>query len=85
MSFRNDNDFFATVHLRAQSTVQIILFTGGKKKATAESGVPVEDPAGIIERWLARDRCLVSLGAGRVSRANRAAFAALAEAWVRHV
>lgn len=85
VSFRNERDFFATVHLRARDTVQIVLFTGVKRKATAETGVPVEDPSGIIERWLAKDRCLVSLGAGRGFRANRAAFVALAEAWVRHV
>jgi hypothetical protein len=85
ISFRNERDFFATVHLRARAAVQLILFTGVKKKATAETGVPVEDPSSLIERWLARDRCLVSLGAGAAFRANRAALAALAAAWLRSV
>jgi hypothetical protein len=85
ISFRNENDFFATVHLRGQSTVQLILFTGVKRKATAATGVPVEDPAGIIEKWLAKDRCLVSLGAGAAFRANRSALATLAAAWIRYV
>lgn len=85
VSFRNANDFFATVHLRARSTVQVILFTGVKKKATAETGVPVDDPAGIIEEWLAKDRCLVSLGAGSEFQANRDALRALVTAWIRFV
>lgn len=85
ISFRNESDFFATVHLRAQSTVQLILFTGVKKKPTAETGVPVEDPAAIIEKWLAKDRCLVSLGAGNAFKANRAALATLVKVWIRSV
>ncbi len=85
VSFRNENDFFATVHLRSRTTVQLILFTGVKKKATAETGVPVEDPAGLVEKWLAKDRCLVSLGKGAAFEANRAAFAALLGAWIRSV
>ncbi len=85
VSFRNEHDFFATVHLRARHTVQLVLFTGLKKKATAETGVTVADPAGLIEKWLAKDRCLVSLGAGPVFTAHRAAFVALAKAWVHFV
>lgn len=85
VSFRNETDFFATVYLRARSTVQLILFTGVKKKATAETGVPVDDHAGIIEKWLAKDRCLVSLGVGRAFKANREALLALVTAWIRFV
>jgi hypothetical protein len=85
VSFRNENDFFCTVHLHARSSVQLILFTGVKKKATAETGVAVEDPAGIIAKWLAKDRCLVSLGAGSEFEANRAAFLTLVAAWIEFV
>ena len=85
VSFCNANDFFATVHLRSQTSLQLILFTGIKKKATAETGVPVEDPADLIEKWLAKDRCLVSLGAGSDFKAKQAAFRALAQAWIRFV
>ena len=85
VSFCNANDFFATVHLRSETSLQLILFTGIKKKATAETGVPVEDPAGLIEKWMAKDRCLVSLGARSDFKAKQAAFRALAQAWVRFV
>lgn len=85
VSFRNANDFFGTVHLRARSSLQLILFTGVKRKATAETGVPVDDPTGIIEKWLAKDRCLVSLGAGSEFKANQDAFLALAMTWIRFV
>jgi hypothetical protein len=78
-------DFFATVHLRSQDSVQLILHTGVKKKATAKTGLAVTDPAGLIEKWLAKDRCLVSLGAGAKLKANRPALAALVKAWIRYV
>lgn len=85
VSFRNENDFFATVHLRSSSALQLVLHTGVKKKPTARSGVPVDDPAGIIQKWLAKDRCLVTLGAGDSFRANRRALAALVKAWIQFV
>jgi hypothetical protein len=85
VSFRNSNDYFVTLHLRSQSSLQLILFTGVKKKQTAVTGVPVEDPHGIIERWAAKDRCVVSLGAGDAFEANREALVDLVTSWIRFV
>jgi hypothetical protein len=85
VSFRNQNDFFATIHLRSTSTVQLILHAGVTKKATAETGVPVADPRGLIEKWLAKDRCLLTLGSGATFRENRPALAALVKAWIQFV
>lgn len=85
VSFQNKNDFFATVNLRSHTTLQLLLYTGVKKKATAETGVPVRDPDHIIEKWLARDRCLVSLGVGPAFKARRTALVALVGAWIKFV
>jgi hypothetical protein len=82
-SFRT-TDFFATMHLRATDGVQLIMHTGAKAKATAQTGVPVEAPGGLL-KWLAKDRCLVSLGRGKALEANLPAFEALVREWIRWV
>lgn len=85
VSFRNDHDFFATVNLRSTDSVQLIFHTGVKRKATADTGVDVDDPQGLIEKWLAKDRCIVTLGKAAALKANKAALAALVKDWIRFV
>lgn len=78
-SFRLADDF-ATFHLRPSDTVCVILHTGAKKR-TPVPDMTVPDPAGLLE-WLATDRCMARLGAGKALRANRKAFEAVLNAWV---
>jgi hypothetical protein len=80
-SFRT-TDFFATVNLRSMECVQLIFHTGAKVKATAATGISIADPAGLL-KWLAKDRCLVTLGAGKDIQARRAAFEAVVREWIR--
>ena len=47
-------------------------------------GVDVPDPAGLL-KWLARDRCMVTLGAGSAIDENREAFEDLVRAWIRRI
>jgi hypothetical protein len=82
-SFRT-TDFFATVNLRSRERVQLIFHTGAKLKATAATGISIADPAGLLE-WLARDRCVVTLGAGKDIQARRAAFEAIVREWIQWV
>ncbi len=77
-------DFFATFNLRSTDRVQLVFHTGAKVKATAKTGITVDDPAGLC-RWLAKDRCLVTLGAGKEVAKNKAAFEALVREWVKWV
>ncbi|MFO0584356.1 MAG: DUF1801 domain-containing protein [Anaeromyxobacter sp.] len=77
-------DFFATVNLRSTGTVQVVLHTGAKAKATARSGLDVPDPEGLLT-WLAKDRALADLGAGRAFTARCRAFARIVKAWLRYV
>lgn len=85
LSFSNDHDFFATVNLRSTDSVQLVFHTGVKKKATAETGVHVDDPRGLIDKWPAKDRCIVTLGKGAALHANKPALAALVKDWITFV
>src|SRR5262245_11628155 len=82
-SFRT-TDFFATVNLRPRECVQLIFHTGAKETDTATTGISIADPAGLLE-WLAKDRCLVTLGAGKDIQTRRAAFEAIVREWIRCV
>jgi uncharacterized protein YdhG (YjbR/CyaY superfamily) len=79
-SFRT-TDYFATFHLRSIEAVQLILHTGAKVKATATIGMQIDDPAGLL-KWLAKDRCMVTLGKGREIQAKRKAFEAIISQWI---
>jgi hypothetical protein len=72
------------MHLRATDGVQLIFHTGAKVKGTAKTGVEVAAPAGLL-KWLAKDRCLVSLGSGKALEANLPALEALVREWIRWV
>ena len=82
-SFRK-TDFFATVNLRSRDCVQLIFHTGAKVKVTATMGINIADPTGLL-KWLAKDRCLVTLGVGKDIQAKRAAFEAVVREWIRWV
>jgi len=82
-SFRTA-DYFATVNLRAKDCVQVILHKGAKVKDNSTSQVRIEDPKGLI-KWLATDRCLVTIGAGKEIEANRAAFEVIVREWIRQL
>ena len=64
--------------------MELVFHTGAKVKASAVKGVEVADAAGLA-RWLAKDRCLVTLGAGKQLKGKRAAFEAFVRAWIEHI
>jgi hypothetical protein len=66
-------DYFATVCVRPRDkVVQLILHKGAKVKDNS-TVMKLRDPDGLV-RWLAKDRCLVTLGAGKEVQARRAAL-----------
>ena len=77
-------DFFATINLRSRDCVQIIFHTGAKVKAAATTGINIADPAGLL-KWLAKDRCLVTLGVGKDIQDKREAFEDIVREWIRWV
>ena len=82
-SFRTA-DYFATVNLRAKDRVQVILHKGAKVKDNTTQQVRIADPGGLI-KWLAADRCLVTLGAGQEIEANRTALESIVREWIRQL
>jgi hypothetical protein len=78
-TFLTTNDF-ATVHLRSTGSLQLILHLGAKVRPGFEQPV-IDDPAGLL-KWLAKDRCMATLGRGAVFEANREAFAAILRQWL---
>ncbi len=82
VSFRTA-DYFATINTRSRDSLQLILHRGAKVKDNA-SAMKIPDPRGLI-RWLATDRCLLSLGAGLEFKSNVPAFRRIIRAWIKQL
>ena len=80
-SFRTENEFFATLNMRAKASVQLVFHLGAKIRSD-QKALKIADPEGLM-KWLGKDRALVTLGAGRDIPANRAAFEAIVRAWLK--
>jgi hypothetical protein len=81
LSFRH-TDWFATVNLRSKDVIQLVMHTGAKAKDNPKLKIPDEN--GLLV-WLARDRALATLGAGKTLKGNAKAFTAIVKAWVKYV
>jgi hypothetical protein len=82
LSFQT-SEYFATVHLRAEDGVQIILHRGAKKRGRS-ARLAIPDPKGLLE-WLAADRASVKFRDLKEITAKRAAFADVVRHWIVHV
>lgn len=83
LSFKT-SEWFATVNLRSRDSVQLVFHLGAKARpAAATNGLrdALPDPEGLV-KWLAKERCLVTLGKGKALDARREAFAAIVRAWI---
>lgn len=80
VSFRT-TDYFATVNLRSRDAVQLVFHKGAKVKDNSTEGQTIPDPAGLI-KWLARERCLVTVGAGKDIPARTPALEDIVRAWI---
>jgi uncharacterized protein YdhG (YjbR/CyaY superfamily) len=81
-SFRT-TEYFATLNLRDQESVRLILHLGAKVK-TSGGGLPVPDPAGLL-KWLGKDRCLVAFSNEEDVRVKQTALQDIIREWVRHL
>ena len=82
-SFRT-SEYFATMHLRALDSVQVILHLGAKIRDTAISGVAIADPESLLE-WLAKDRASVKFCDLKDVEAKRSAFLNVIRQWIKYV
>lgn len=78
-SFRT-SEYFATIHLRSRDKIQIVFHLGAKVRGDVQSMV-IADPGGLI-KWLAKDRCLVTVG--NVA-ANKDALREIVRQWIAYV
>src|SRR5262245_42082617 len=80
VSFRT-TEFFATVFLRDTKQVKLIFHKGAKVKDKPTKGMQIAEPAGLVE-WPAKERCMVTLGAGKEIHARRAALEGIVREWI---
>jgi hypothetical protein len=71
---------FATVNLRSTDRLQVILHLGAKTRVGLKP-FAIDDPAGLV-KWLAKDRCMVTVGN---LEKERAALAGIVRQWIEHV
>lgn len=84
-SFRRaGSEYFATVHLREQTGVGLILHLGAKVRAQGPDGIVVDDPAHLL-KWLAKDRASLRFADLPDFEAKQAAFAALIRSWLANL
>ncbi|MES2696987.1 MAG: DUF1801 domain-containing protein [Verrucomicrobiota bacterium] len=76
-------EYFATFHLRSTKEVQLVFHLGAKKRAELPE-IKLEAPEGMV-RWLAKDRCLVTMGKGKEVEAKAAALRAWVRGWIEYV
>lgn len=81
-SFRT-TAYFATMHLRSRDTLHMVFHLGAKARPDV-TAMDIPDPSGLM-KWLAKDRCLVTLGAGKTFKANGAALKTLVADWIRYL
>lgn len=82
-SFRT-SDWFATINVHAKDRIRLILHTGAKVKDSAKKGLQIADRAGLLQ-WLAKDRCLVSIGDAKDLQTKRAALGSILREWIRRL
>jgi hypothetical protein len=78
-SFRT-SEWFATVNLRTQEGMQVILHFGAKVRAK-QKRPEIADPKGML-KWLGDDRAMATLSN---SAADRKALAAIVRQWIAFV
>ncbi|MBC7773184.1 MAG: DUF1801 domain-containing protein [Pyrinomonadaceae bacterium] len=88
-SFRTA-DWFATINVQGGGrpprpgeapSLRIILHAGAKVKESATKGLTIADPEGML-KWLAKDRCLVTLGDAADVQAKGKGLAAIIREWI---
>ena len=77
-------EWFATLNVRSQDAVQIILHLGAKSRDDVTVSEAIADPQNLL-RWLGKDRALVSFRDAAAIKAGGAAFQTLLRQWITHL
>lgn len=81
-SFRT-TDHFATMHLRAKDSLQLILHLGATSKRTVPSGA-IDDPEGLL-KWLGPARASIVFTDSADLARRHDALVAVVRQWIQHV
>lgn len=76
--------WFATMHLRGAHAVTLVLHLGAKKTNASETGLAIDDPAGLLQ-WPGKDRATIRIEDLADLDAKRQALTALLGAWIKHL
>lgn len=76
-------EYFATFHLRSTKEVQLVFHLGAKVRKDLPA-ITLPDPKGLV-KWLAKDRCLVTLGGAGSAAHHRTALTAIVREWIKQV
>ncbi|QYK54306.1 MAG: DUF1801 domain-containing protein [Fimbriimonadaceae bacterium] len=77
-------DYFATFNLRSTDKIQAIFHTGAKVKASATEGLEIDDPYGTM-KWLAKDRCMLTLQDMADLEAKRESLESIIRQWIQQM
>lgn len=75
-------EHFATFHLRAKDSVQVVLHLGAKARPDAALREAIADPKALLE-WRGNDRAIVTFSGAADVEAKRKPFAAIIRQWVK--
>lgn len=75
-------EYFATIHIKNTSAVQVILHLGAKVRQTPN--VTIDDPGGLLE-WLGKDRASVKFSDMQAIKANGEAFKHITRQWITYL
>lgn len=73
-------DHFATLKLRPEATVQVVLHTGARVRPNP-TAMRIDDPAGLLA-WATPDRAVVTFADMAAIQAGQAAFVAALRQWI---
>ena len=76
-------DHFATLKLHPRATVQVVFYTGAKRKPTS-TVLDIADPVGLLE-WVAPDRGVVTFADMPDITRKQGALIAIVQQWVAQV
>lgn len=76
--------WFATVNVRTNDAVQIILHLGAKVRTDINARIDIKDPNKLLQ-WLGKDRASVKFAIMQETTANETAFRGVISQWLKYL
>ncbi len=77
-------EWFATVNIRSNDAVQIILHLGAKARVDITGRIVIDDPGNLLQ-WLGKDRASVKFANMQAVRENGELFQTIISQWIKHL